>query len=68
VAFRFFLVPVKGSGDVEVELNGFLASHQVLAVDRRFIDCGENSSWAICVDYQTSEQRGDSSRKKARID
>ena len=37
----------------EQELNGFLARHKVVSIDRHLIDQGVNSFWAICVDYLT---------------
>ena len=51
MALRFFVVPVNDSGAFEQDLNGFLASHKVVSIDRRLIDQGPNSFWAICVDY-----------------
>ena len=51
MALRFFVVPVHDSGSFEQELNGFLASHKVVSIDRRLIDQGLNSFWSICVDY-----------------
>jgi len=51
MALRFFAVPVNDSGAFEQDLNGFLASHKVVSIDRRLIDQGTNSFWAICVDY-----------------
>ena len=51
MAFRFFNVPVRAPAEAEREINGFLASHRVLTVERRFVDAGENSLWAICVDF-----------------
>ena len=38
-------------GAAEHELNGFLASHRVLSVDRRFVEEGERSFWSFCVDF-----------------
>lgn len=51
MSFRFFTIPMQGAGDSEAELNEFLSCHKVLAVDRRWVDQGENSFWAFCVDY-----------------
>ena len=51
MALRFFTVPVNDGEAFEQELNGFLARHKVLSIDRRLIDQGVNSFWAICVDY-----------------
>ncbi len=54
MAYRFFVIPYRASKGAEDELNGFLRSHRVLAVDRRWVDLGENSFWALCVDYLDS--------------
>jgi len=35
--FKFFIVPVRNADDPEEELNGFLNSHRVLSVDRRWV-------------------------------
>ena len=51
MALRFFVVPVSDSSAFEQDLNGFLASHKVVSIDRQLIDQGANSFWAICVDY-----------------
>ena len=59
MALRFFVVPVNDSGTFEQDLNGFLASHKVVSIDRRLIDQGTNSFWAICVDYLSHGHSGD---------
>ncbi len=51
MSLRFFTIPIHGSEVFEQELNQFLASHRVLAIERHVIDAGVNSCWAICVDY-----------------
>jgi len=58
MAFRFFTIPVGDSQNTEADLNGFLASHKVLAVDRRWVDQGPASFWAVCVDYVSSSDSG----------
>jgi len=40
MAYRVFTLPVHNPGAAETELNGFLASHLVLSVDRRFVEEG----------------------------
>jgi len=45
MAYRVFTLPVHDPGAAETELNGFLASHRVLSVDRRFVEEGERSFW-----------------------
>lgn len=47
MALRFFVVPVRDAGAFEQELNGFLAGHKVVSIDRQLIDQGVNSCWAI---------------------
>lgn len=51
MGLRFFAVPVRDSSTCEQELNGFLAGHKVVSIERHLIDQGVNSFWAICVDY-----------------
>jgi hypothetical protein len=41
LAFRFFTVPIQDSGQAESELNGFLRSHRVLSVGRRWVEYQE---------------------------
>jgi hypothetical protein len=38
MALRFCAVPVHDSSTFEQQLNGFLASHRVVSIDRRLID------------------------------
>lgn len=52
--FQVFLIPVRDDGSAQRDLNGFLGSHRILAVDRQFVDQGENSFWSFCVDYLES--------------
>jgi hypothetical protein len=51
MAYRVFTLSVHDPGAAEHELNGFLASHRVLSVDRRFVEEGERSFWSFCVDF-----------------
>jgi len=43
MGLRFFTIPIQDSAGPEAELNGFLSSHKVLAVERRWVDQGINS-------------------------
>ena len=38
MGLRFFVVPVHDSGAFEQELNGFLAAHKVVSIDRQLIE------------------------------
>ncbi len=51
MAFKLFTVPIGDSGQAETELNAFLRSRKVLAVDRRWVEQGATSFWCFCVDY-----------------
>lgn len=48
---KFFIVPAIDAGPAENEINAFLARHRVVAIDRRWVDQGPSSFWAICVDH-----------------
>ena len=48
---KAFTIPVHDEGSAMDEVNLFLRSHRVLAVDRHFVQDGANSVWAICVSY-----------------
>ncbi len=68
--FRFFCVPVRDEGTATSELNVFLHSHRVLAVDRRWVDLGTESFWSLCIDClesssaETKAGRGSKPRGK----
>ncbi len=51
MAFKFFTVPINDDGRAEAALNGFVRSHRVLTVDRRWVDLGASSFWSFAVDY-----------------
>jgi len=55
MALKFFQVPIREFQAVEAELNAFLRAHRVLSVDRRWVDLGQDSFWAICIDYLDGE-------------
>jgi superfamily II DNA helicase RecQ len=54
MAYHFFTIPIRGPEAAQAELNGFLRSHRVLSMERRWVDQGENSFWAFCIDYLES--------------
>lgn len=47
--FHFFSVPVAEPGPAAAELNTFLATHRVVAVERELVHDGPRSAWAVCV-------------------
>lgn len=71
MGLRFFMVPVVNSDASEQELNGFLASHKVVSIERKLIDQGGNSFWAICIDYLSHVPRDGISKSnlsRSRVD
>lgn len=67
--YRFFTIPITNPVDSEKELNAFLGSRRVLVVQREFVSNGENSFWALAVEYLANnrESRQPNNGKK-RID
>ncbi len=67
---RFFAVPAHGDQRVEAELNACLTQNRVRDVDRRFVDAGRDSYWAICVTCIESDSslRPPKTVKRAQID
>jgi len=49
--FRIFLVPILYGDDSTDELNAFIASHRVVHIERRWIEQGNQSAWAFCIEY-----------------
>ena len=71
MAFTFYKIPARGCLETERELNAFLATNRILSVDRRWVELGDNSYWALCVDYLpiNPAQNSKSSRKyQSRVD
>jgi superfamily II DNA helicase RecQ len=58
MSYRVFTVPIQHPHQAEQEMNSFLRSHRVLSVERRWVENGENSAWAFCVDYLESPTHG----------
>lgn len=67
---RFFTIPIKNTEEAEAEINRFLGSHRILAVDRRFVDNGENSFWTLAVEYLrgAAEARDEARPGKPKVD
>jgi superfamily II DNA helicase RecQ len=49
---RFFTIPIQGGEDAAEDLNRFLASQRILAIERNFVQDGSNSAWALCVSFE----------------
>ena len=48
---RFFTIPIHDADAATRELNQFLAANRIHAVDRKFVEDGANSAWAISVSF-----------------
>jgi formylglycine-generating enzyme required for sulfatase activity len=49
--WRFFQLPYHVDDEQQEEFNRFLRTVKVLCVHREFVQSGENSSWALAVEY-----------------
>jgi superfamily II DNA helicase RecQ len=47
----FFSIPARGDNGLQEDLNRFLRSHRVLTVHREFVPRGDNSFWALGVEW-----------------
>ncbi|MDP6630776.1 MAG: HRDC domain-containing protein [Kiritimatiellia bacterium] len=47
----FFQIPARGDTGLQEDLNRFLRSHRVLTVQREFVAQGDNSFWALAVEF-----------------
>jgi len=47
----FYAIPARGDTGLQEDLNRFLRSHRVLTVHREFVAQGDNSFWALAVEY-----------------
>lgn len=48
---HFAHIPAQSPAEAEAELNGFLASHRVTAIDRQLVTTGPTPFWAISVTW-----------------
>ncbi|MBR8764236.1 hypothetical protein IX335_001463 [Porphyromonas levii] len=48
---QIFSIPLSDTGDLQAEMNRFLATHRVLDVEQRFSDSGSEKGWHFCVRY-----------------
>jgi superfamily II DNA helicase RecQ len=55
MALKFFHIRTRDAEAMESELNSFLSRHRIVTIERRFVDCGLDSFWALCVDYLHGE-------------
>ncbi len=68
MAIACFWIPANHPWGAQDELNNFLASHRVLAVDRHFVVNGNDSAWSVAVDYADGNNQTSAAPDKSRID
>jgi superfamily II DNA helicase RecQ len=64
---KFYRIAANDPEEAAKELNGFLAAHKILTVQREFVQDGQGSFWAIAVEYLSSQpatEKKNSSRRK----
>ena len=52
--FEFIQIPANGQGNAKEELNQLLRRGRIASVRKEFVSHGEDSFWALCVEYLTS--------------
>ena len=66
--YKFFRIPILSVELWEEEINRFLRSVRVVHVQREFVDRGENSFWALAIEYMSTDGGtaigGDSRRRR----
>ena len=65
---RFFTIPLLDDGDAAEELNQFLTSHRITAIDRSFVQDGANSAWALCVSFEPAGNGRPQGGKRGKVD
>jgi len=53
---KCFAIPALTPDEAADEVSRFLASHRILTIDRKLVDDGPASYWAICVTYQQASE------------
>jgi len=63
--YKFFIIPIKDLDAAEESFNRFLRTVRLLSTDRKFVENGENSFWALSVEYLDSQKSEGSTGKGA---
>jgi len=61
----FFCIPATAPEPATTELNRFLRSHRILAVQRELVREGQGAYWAVCVEYLAPVRHGETEAGKA---
>ncbi len=66
--YKFFTIPVKGGGEAEKELNGFLSTARAPHIHRELLPDGESSFWCMAVEYDSASNKAYTKSFGKRID
>jgi len=61
--YKFFRIPAVIPEEAEDDFNRFLRTNRVLNVNREFVNQGENSYWALAVEYLAGDKTPGEERK-----
>ncbi len=48
---RIFSIPITDNGEMQAEMNRFLAASRVLEIEQRFYQNEKGAYWSFCVRY-----------------
>ena len=65
---HFATIPVHDPSQAAAELDAFLTTHRVVAVDRELIHDGARSVWAVCVSWIDGPERKSAPSTRGQID
>lgn len=66
--FRFFSIPIHGGEEQSEELNRFLASQRILAVERQLVQNASASVWALCVSFEAEGAKRVAGGRRGKVD
>lgn len=63
---KLVTIPILDPAAAEDDLNRFLSSHQIVSVNKEFVQIGHNAYWSFVVTYLDSHKAGNA--KRASVD
>ena len=49
--YQSFVIQIANPTKTQTELNSFLRAHKIITVNKEFVQSGENSFWALLIEY-----------------
>lgn len=72
IQYQFFIMPITAAEQDIDEMNRFLRGVRVIKTHKEFVQQGENSFWALCIEYlagaSTLSEKEKTASSKRRID